>query len=128
MLLLEGVLPLTQKKYMFSSVLLKGLGGFVSVPLYRVYFKSGIVSGPVVICVVQSLPVDGVILILHNDIAGKKVSADHIVVDNPVESSDNLILEKSAPGIFPSCAVTRSQSRDDSCNVLGDVSNDKDIL
>ena len=113
-LILDTVLPFSAQTYTSSSVLLQGVGGYVNVPLHKVYLKSGIVSGLVVVGVTSSLPVNKVTLILGNDLAGERVSADPIILDNPIHTSDTSNMEEEYPGIFPSCAVTRSQSHGNS--------------
>ena len=73
-LLLEGVLPLSESSYVGSNVLLQGVElGVVSAPLDVVNLKTELVSGPVIVGIRPSLPVQGVSLILDNDLAGEKV-------------------------------------------------------
>ena len=57
------------------TVLLQGaeLGTF-RVPLHKVHLKCGLVTGAVVVGVRPSLPVQGVSLILGNDLAGLRTS------------------------------------------------------
>ncbi|KAK4318304.1 hypothetical protein Pmani_010713 [Petrolisthes manimaculis] len=110
-LLLEGVLPLSSHTSTGSGVLLQGVGGMVHVPLHRIRLNSGIVSGPVIVGVKSTLPVEGVSLLLGNDLAGDKVTADPVVVEKPLDECDTQALESEIPGIFPSCAVTRAKTR-----------------
>ncbi|KAL5009579.1 hypothetical protein ScPMuIL_011884, partial [Solemya velum] len=73
-LILDGVVPLSEETSSGSSVLLQGVElGFVNVPLHCVYLKSDLVTGPVTIGVRPELPIEGVSLILGNDLAGEKV-------------------------------------------------------
>ena len=44
--------------------------GHVSVPLYNIYLKCDLVSGPVTVGIRRLLPVRGVVLILGNDLVG----------------------------------------------------------
>ena len=116
-LLLEGIVPLSEKTSSGSSVLLQGVElGFINVPLHCVYLKSDLVTGPVTIGVRPELPVEGVSLILGNDLAGEKVRVDPLVSSTPsqvdAETVDSNVVFK-----YPSCAVTRSMSKKDSDTV-----------
>ena len=72
-LLLEGVVEFPALTAVTSSVLLKGLGvEFGAVPLRKLHLKSNLVNGEVVLGVVPSLPVEGIHLLLGNDLAGIK--------------------------------------------------------
>ena len=77
-----------------ESVLIQGVEcGFVKVPLHHVNLTSDLVSGPVTVGVRSVLPVDGVHLLLGNDLAGEKVVVNPIVTDKPVleEVNDPII-------------------------------------
>ncbi|VDI69364.1 Hypothetical predicted protein [Mytilus galloprovincialis] len=78
---LEGVLPLSENTSVGASVLLQGveLGCCIDVPLHRIYLKSDLITGPVVVGVRPNLPVEGVTLLLGNDLARNKVVAEPIV-------------------------------------------------
>ncbi|VDI53681.1 Hypothetical predicted protein [Mytilus galloprovincialis] len=83
-LLLEGVLPLSEKTSVGASVLLQGVElGCIDVPLHRIYLKSDLITGPVVVGVRPNLPVEGVTLLLGNDLARNKVVAEPIVTSEP---------------------------------------------
>ncbi|XP_063417696.1 uncharacterized protein LOC134700267 [Mytilus trossulus] len=84
-LLLEGVLPLSEKTSVGASILLQGVElGCIDVPLHRIYLKSDLITGPVVVGVRPNLPVEGVTLLLGNDLARNKVVAEPIVTSEPV--------------------------------------------
>ncbi|VDI50321.1 Hypothetical predicted protein [Mytilus galloprovincialis] len=56
-LLLEGVLPLSEKTSVGASVLLQGVElGCIDVPLHRIYLKSDLITGPVIVGVRPNLP------------------------------------------------------------------------
>jgi hypothetical protein len=56
------------------SVLFQGISGeFISVPLYKVFLDCKYIVGPVTVGLVSHLPIDGVTLLLDNDVAGGKV-------------------------------------------------------
>ncbi|XP_062382811.1 uncharacterized protein LOC134070456 isoform X1 [Sardina pilchardus] len=74
--LLESVLPFSSDSTT-GNVLVKGIGlQVVTVPLHRIELQSDLVQGEVVIAVCPSLPVDGVHLILGNNLAGGRVWRD----------------------------------------------------
>ena len=55
-----------------------------------------------------SLPVEGISLILGNDLAGVKVMVDPRVVEKPRHNEKMERLSEKFPGIFPASLVTRS--------------------
>lgn len=96
-----------------TSVLVRGIGLDVGcVPLHRVTLSSELVSGEVVIGVRPSLPVDGVDIIMGNNLAGGRVWPDtfsppvvlSLSLPGPEES------HKNYPEVFTACAVTRSMT------------------
>ena len=78
-------------------------------PLHRVELSSDIVSGTIVVGLRPSLPVEGVSLILGNDVAGGKVEVNLCVSDRP--DCDVVDPVGAMPGLFPACAVTRAMAR-----------------
>jgi hypothetical protein len=106
-LLLEGVLPLSEKTHTGSDVLIQGVKlRFIKVPLHGIHFNSDLVSGNVVVGVRPTLPVKGVSLLLGNDIAGGKVVPDPIICEKPSLTFDGENTELS-----PSCEITRSMTK-----------------
>ncbi len=107
-LLLEGSLPLSEQTSTGIDVLIQGVAVEpLRVPLHRVQLKSDLVSGIVTVGVRPSLPVVGVQLILGNDLAGGKVSADPYVTSSP-ECHDEVSEDAK---IYPACAVTRAMTK-----------------
>jgi hypothetical protein len=53
--------------------------GVIDVPLHRIFLKSDLITGPVIVGVRPTLPVQGVSLLLGNNLAGGKVVLDPIV-------------------------------------------------
>ncbi|XP_076043873.1 uncharacterized protein LOC143026963 [Oratosquilla oratoria] len=106
-LILAQDLTNPQLTYLHSDVLLDGIGGTRRCPLYKIYLTSDLVTGPVEVAVIDSLPVPGIQLLLANDLAGSKVTlpivteSPNLVLDSPLDNLD----------LYPACAVTRSQSR-----------------
>jgi hypothetical protein len=79
-LLLEGILPLSESSATGKSILLRGVElGCIGVPLHIIEIKPDLVSGPVVVGVRPTLPLEGISLLLSNDLAGGKVIAKPIV-------------------------------------------------
>lgn len=76
--------------------------GCINVPLHTVYFKSELVSGCVQVGMQSQLPVEGVDLILGNDLAGGKVSSQPIVVDTPEMLKE--VTEKTS-GMLLTCQI-----------------------
>ena len=108
-LLLDGVLPLSEKTATGKSVLLQvvHLGTF-KVPLHLINLKSNFISGPVVVGVSPTLPVKGISLLLGNDLASGKD------ILSPIVSENTLVGEKSDAEdkkIFPACVVTRAMAK-----------------
>jgi len=120
-LIVEGTLPLTKETATGTTMFIQGVGLTpVSVPLHTVYLRCGLVSGPVVVGARPTLPVQGISLLLGNDLAGSRVIPDLSVTNEPELMKDVDELDSSIPGLFPACAVTRaaamraaSQSSDD---------------
>lgn len=109
-LILDNVLPFSADSYTGSSVLVRGIElGCISIPLHSICLKSDLVSGCVSLGVRSKLPVEGVSMILGNDLAGGKVFPSPIVSEDPVRSAQNGLVQCSAT--FPACAVTRAQSQ-----------------
>ena len=65
---------------MGDSVLMQGMEcSTIEVPLHSVLLQSNLKSGPVIVGVRPSLPVEGVDFVLGNDLGGGKVKPDPIV-------------------------------------------------
>lgn len=111
--ILDSALNFSDASSCGVSVLVRGMElGCMKVPLHTVYLRSGLVSGRVELGVCSKLPVDGVTLLLGNDLAGGKVFPLPVVIDSPEEPlSDSSELFQKCPTLFPACAVTRAQSR-----------------
>ena len=112
-LLVEGILPLSGATATGTHVLIQGVElGIVSVPMHMIYLKSDLVSGAVVVGLRPTLPIEGVSLILGNDLAGEKVIPDlQVVTEQEVMKKADGDTEATSH-IFPSCAVTRAMTRE----------------
>lgn len=110
-LILESALPFSLKSYTGNDVLIRGFEmGCTPVPLHTVQLKSDLISGTVSIGVHSQLPVDGVSMILGNDLAGTKVFPYPIVSAEPNVSTQVVALSQF-PMAFPACVVTRAQKK-----------------
>ena len=108
-LMLDSVLPLTENSFTGANVLISGVEmGVLEVPLHEVNIKSSLINGNIVIGMRPSLPVEGISLILGNDLAGEKVMVDPRVVEKPRDDEKTEGLAEKFPGIFPASVVTRS--------------------
>ena len=108
-LMLDSVLPLTENSFTGANVLISGVEmGVLEVPLHEVNIKSSLINGNIVIGMRPSLPVEGISLILGNDLAGEKVMVDPRVVEKPRDDEETERLAEKFPGIFPASVVTRS--------------------
>ena len=76
-LMLDSVPLLTENSFTGANVLISGVEmGVLEVPLNEVNIKSSLINGNIVIGIRPSLPVEGISLILGNDLAGEKVMVD----------------------------------------------------
>ena len=108
-LMIDSVLPLTENSFTGANVLISGVEmGILEVPLHEVNIKSSLINGNIVIGMRPSLPVEGISLILGNDLAGEKVMVDPRVVEKPRDNEKTERLAEKFPGIFPASVVTRS--------------------
>ena len=80
----------------------------LEVPLHEVIVKSSLINDNIVIGMRPSLRVEGISLILGNDLADQKVMVDPRVVEKPRDDEKTERLAEKFPGIFPASIVTRS--------------------
>ena len=121
-LLLEGSVPLSEQSYSGTNVLVTGVGNeFMEVPLHHVNLQSDLVSGPMTVGVTPSLPkgLEGVTLLLGNDVAGRKVVVEPVMEKVASSENNTAQLEEDIPGIFPSCVTTRSMTSKDKLTSTG---------
>ena len=125
-LLVDGTLPLSEQTSVGASVLIQGVGlDVINVPLHQIFLKSELVSGPVIVGTRPTLPVDGISLILGNDLAGGRVQPDPHVVNNP----NNLLpANEVLVQTFPACVVTRAAARRAQAQVNSDPNNEPAVL
>ena len=111
-LLVEDILPLSETTYTGAHVLIQGVElGVLCVPLHKVSLESDLVSRPVVVGVRPMLPIQGVSLILGNDLAGGKVVPDLQVVNEQESIKEGAELDDKMSDVFPACAITRAMGK-----------------
>ncbi|CAB4001498.1 Transposon Ty3-I Gag-Pol poly, partial [Paramuricea clavata] len=96
-LILTRTLPFSTNSYSGKNVLICG----VNSKDYR-----SMVTGDVSLGVIESLPFDGIHLLLGNDLAGDKVTVNPILTNKPCLSQQPDPVEQVIPDLYPSCAVT----------------------
>ena len=107
---LQDVLPFCDSTQTGDSILVRGIEmGYVNVPLHKVALSSELITGNVVVGVRPSLPVEGVAMLLGNDLAGGKVFPCPIV--SPQSSGDDDQMSADYPEVFPSSVVTRAMAQ-----------------
>ena len=84
------------------------------------------VSGEVQIGIIDSLPFEGIHLILGNGLAGSKVRVVPVLSDKPVIHQKPDPIEDDIPNLYPSCAVTRAMSKRKQFDVE-DADNSSDL-
>ena len=111
-LLVEGILPLSEATTTGTHVLIQGVElGIVSVPMHTIYLNSDLVSREVVVGLRPTLPMEGVLLILGNDLAGERVITDlQVVIEQEMKKVDGDV--EATSHIFPACTVTRAMAKE----------------
>ncbi|XP_068207459.1 uncharacterized protein [Palaemon carinicauda] len=104
-LIVKGKVPGLEKTFTSDRLVVRSLGGLVTVPLCRLYLHCGLLARYVTVGVVDELPIRGVDFLMGNDLAGGKVVPSPIVVDTPLEVSP-----VEDPVLYPSCVLQRSRS------------------
>ena len=108
-LLLEGVLPLiSESSYTKSNVLLQGAELGVSALLHPINLKTNMIPGPVMIGIRPFMLVQGVSLILGNNLHSRRDSYSHPMHTVSLNHQLNTGLEEIellVPGGFPSCTI-----------------------
>ena len=80
-LMLDRLLPLTENSFTGTHVLISVVVmGVLEVPLHEVNIKSSLINGNIVIGMISSLSVEGISLILGNDLSSERVMVDPRVV------------------------------------------------
>ena len=116
-LMLQSVLPFSDVSSCGSDALLLGVEMASSrAPLHKVFLCSPLVTGLVQVGIREQLPVEGIALILGNDLAGEKVFPTLEVIEHPMISEEPVC--EGAQAVFPVCAVTRAQARKNADEII----------
>ncbi|KAK0130706.1 hypothetical protein N1851_034660 [Merluccius polli] len=113
----QSVLPFSSTSDTDSVVLIRGIGlHSFPVPLHTIELNSGFVNGEVTIAVRPSLPVDGIDLIMGNNLGGDCVfpgqsSPPPVVKTGQLRSPESDKCLEECPEVFTACAVTRAMAR-----------------
>ena len=92
--MLDSVKPFTDNSFTGANILILGVEiGISEVPLHEVNIKSSVINGNIVIGMRPSLPVEGISVILGNDLAGEKVMVDQRMVEKPRDDEKTEKLE-----------------------------------
>ena len=93
-------------------VILSSIGGRNSAPLVRIHLDSDCFQGEAPVAALPELPVQGVDIILGNDLAGERMGGTPppVLQEEPSAVADLKQLEANMPQVFPFCAVTRTMS------------------
>ena len=112
-IILSGKLPFSEKSYTGNNVLIKGVGSedYSSIQLHNVYIWTDLVEGPFQLGVRNTLPFDGIDLILGNDLAGDKVKVQPILTNTPIMEENFKEEVNKIPGLYPACAITRAMAK-----------------
>lgn len=110
--ILDSVLPFSSATETGDFVLMRGIGmELVSVPRHKILLENELVRGAVTVGVRPALPIDGVSMILGNDLAGSAVWAvgppSPVVTPEPVACVGHDESGQLSSAVF--CSVTRAQ-------------------
>ena len=121
-LMLSSALPEKDKTATGSYAIIGGIGEkAMSVPIHKIWITGEYVSGEVEIGIVDKLPLEGVDILLGNDLTDscchKKCSPSLQVSTKPVEITQT---PSEQTDLYPACVTTRSMSK---AKVIEDDSN-----
>ena len=109
--ILSDLLPLSTETSCKASTTVRGIGmGYIPAPLHRVHIRSKLISGFFSVAARHSFPIQGVDVIMGNDIAKGKVLPSPEVVDVPDTSPDQDEVLEDHPDVFSVSVLTRSQA------------------
>ena len=95
-----------------ERVVIQGVGGnVVCVPLYQISLDSEIVCGTVIVGVVDSLPMQGISMLLGNDLAGERVVPHPRMVEKLSVSEETEKIEREHPETLLPRVVTRAEAK-----------------
>lgn len=111
----EKILPFNDASNTGTSVLICGIGlNSFSVPIHKIHLSSALVDGVVNVGVRPTLPIDGVDVLLCNNLAGDRVWPEPVppvVKTCPVPNTQQEDCSTASPEVFTACAITRAMSK-----------------
>ncbi|XP_064095470.1 uncharacterized protein LOC135207565 [Macrobrachium nipponense] len=107
----RGAHPQLEKSLTGDSVILKGIEGEEVTLICRLHLSCELATENVDFAVKDSLAVEGVHVLLGNEVGGVPFIPCPVVTDKPLKISPTEELEKNNPHLFPSCVTTRSMKR-----------------
>jgi hypothetical protein len=112
--ILDSVLDFSEESSLGRSVLIQDMGMHTwPAPLHRIELDHELVKGEVAIALKSKMPVEGVSVVLGNDLAKGWVWGGvppPVVTSGPTISTVPDSSEKEFPEVFTACVVTRSMS------------------
>lgn len=107
-----SVLPFSDKTDTGDCIIVKGVSLVpLSASLHKVFLSCGLVEGDVHIAVRPALPIEGIDVILGNDLAGNHVWATRCPVKVSAQAKEPDDCELNFPDVFTACAVTRAAAK-----------------
>ena len=111
-LMVKNDMPRESETATGERVIIQGVGGnVVSVPLHQISLDSEIVCGTVIVGVVDSLPMQGISMLLGNDLAGERVVPHPRVVEKLSVSEETEKIEREHPETLLPCVATRAEAK-----------------
>jgi hypothetical protein len=108
-LLLHSVLHLSESISTDKAILLQDVElAVIDFPLHRIYLKSDLIIGPVIVGVRPPLPIQGVSLLLDNNLAAGKILPDPIVCK---KLTSDVASDDENNDLYPASAVTKFMTR-----------------
>ena len=121
-LVLRSSFPRIYEALTGERVVLSGVHIADSVPLCSIFLDCGLVSKIISVGVIDKLPIEGVDFVMGNDLAGRRIVPDPILVDKPLLESPTAELELTQPNLFPvcildSCRLGKGSGSTDECGL-----------
>ena len=111
-LMVKNDMPRESETATGERVVIQGVGGnVVSVPLHQISLDSEIVCGTVIVGVVDSLPMQGISMLLGNDLAGERVVPHPRMVEKLSVSEETKKIEREHPETLLPCVVTQAEAK-----------------
>lgn len=120
--ILEGILLLNADTAVGSKVPVCGFNmEEVGVPLHQIFIQSDLWSGGAIVGVRPGFPVNGVSVIMGNDLTGGRILATPEVTPVPVVRTGLDELAGKYPEVFISCAVTQAAAKREQFDSQNDI-------